>query len=189
MTMKGSTCGTITHPPTDDYIRECQKILLSDEFDWDLSNNLFEISSMEEEYRTSSNIHWFINIVDIRVPCAPPTIQCRDDPGINELDIAMANVSIGLAQDLMVDRLIRNVRVKRTRGGFESHTDKRHHGIGADILERKWGIGIEKANRTLQSTTQDSVRSALKPLTQRYRKDFLSQRLRWLNCIFYTDTQ
>ena len=57
MTMKGSTCGTITQPPTDDYIRECQKILLSDEFDWDPSNNLFEISSMEEEYRTSSNFY------------------------------------------------------------------------------------------------------------------------------------
>ena len=30
--------------------------------------------------------------------------------------------------------------------------------------------------------------SALKPLTQRYRIDFLLQRLRQLNCIFYTDT-
>ena len=90
----------------------------------------------------------------------------------------MSNVSIGLAQDLMVDILIRNVRVKITRGGSKAHIDKLHHGIGADILERKWGIGIDKANRNFQSTTQDSVILDLKPLTQRYSNDFLSQRLR-----------
>ena len=35
MTMKGSTCGLVKHPPTDYKLHECQKILLSDEFDWD----------------------------------------------------------------------------------------------------------------------------------------------------------
>ena len=75
---------------------------------------MFEISSMEEDYRTSSNFHGYINIVETRVPCAPPTIQCRYDSGIHEFDIAMENVSIGLSQDLMVDRLIREVRVKIT---------------------------------------------------------------------------
>ena len=35
MTMEGSTCGIITHPPTDNDLHKCQNILLSDEFDWD----------------------------------------------------------------------------------------------------------------------------------------------------------
>ena len=34
MKMEGSTCGLITHPPTDDEINECQKIILLYEFDW-----------------------------------------------------------------------------------------------------------------------------------------------------------
>ena len=55
-------------------------------------------------------------------------------------------------------------------------------------MESKWGIGIYKANSTLQSTNQDNVSSALKALTRRYRTYLLSQRLRQLNCIFYTDT-
>ena len=63
MTMEGSTCGIVTHPTTDNELHECQNILLSDEFDWDPSNNLFEISSMEEEYRTNSNFSRYINIV------------------------------------------------------------------------------------------------------------------------------
>ena len=47
----------------------------------------------------------------------PPTIYCVYDSVIHEFDIAMANVSIGLAQDLMLDRLISKVRFKITRSG------------------------------------------------------------------------
>ena len=50
----------------------------------------------------------------------------------------------------MVDILISKVRVKRTRSGFATYTDKRHHGISADRLARKWGIGIEKAKPNIQ---------------------------------------
>ena len=72
-----------------------------------------------------------------------------------------------MAQDLIVDILIREDRVKRTRSGFATYKDKQYYRISDDILEIKWGIGIYKANQTLQSTTQDNVRSALKPLTRR----------------------
>ena len=188
MTMKGSTCGVFTHPPTDDDINEFQNILPSDEFDWDPSNNLFEISSMEEEYSKSSSFHLYINIFYSRVPCAPPKIQCRDDSGIHDFYRAMENVSIGMDQDLMVDIFISKVRVKRTRSVFATHTDKRHHGISTDILSRKWWIGLDKSKRNLQSTTQYNVRSALKPLTWSYRIYLLSQRLHRMNWRFYTDT-
>ena len=45
----------------------------------------------------------------------------------------------------MVDRLIRKVRVKRTRSGSTTYTDKQDHGISDDLLERIWVIGIDKA--------------------------------------------
>ena len=77
----------------------------------------------------------------------------------------MEKISIGMAQYLMVDILISNARVKRTRSGFETYTDKQQHGISDDILERKCCIGLDKAKRALQYTTQDNVISALKPLT------------------------
>ena len=47
---------------------------------------------------------------------------------------------IGLDQELMVDRLISKVRVKRTRSGFATYTDKRHHGISADLLAKNGGL-------------------------------------------------
>ena len=67
-------------------------------------------------------------------------------------------------------------------------TFKRHHGVDANLLSLKWGIGLEKAKNTLKHTTQMNVRSALLPLTRRYRTDLLSQRLKRLNTRFYTDT-
>ena len=141
----------------------------------------FKITSTEEEYRTSSIFNRYINIVESRVPNAPPKIQCTYIFEINDFDRETEKNSIGLAHDLMVDRLIRKVRVKRTRSGFTTYTDKKHHGISTDLLERKWGIVLENAKQNLQSTTQDNVRSALKPLTCRYRTYLLSQRLRRLS--------
>ena len=89
---------------------------------------------------------------------------------------------------MTVDILTSKVRVKRKIIGFATYTNKRHHGISADLLARKCGIGIYKTKRTLQSTTQDHVISALKPLTGRYRTDLLLQRLCQLNCISYRYT-
>ena len=65
---------------------------------------------------------------------------------------------IGLDQDLMVDRLISNVRVKRSRGVLPTYTYKGYHGISTDISARKWVIGLDKSKWTLQYKTKDNVR-------------------------------
>ena len=143
---------------------------------------------MEEDYRTSSNFHQYINIAEIRVPCAPLTIKCRYYSVIHEFDRAMSFFSIGVAKEFMMNRLISKFGIKRTRSGFSSYIYKLHHGISTDLLEIKWGIVLYKSKRTLQSATQDNVISSLKPLTWWYRTDFLSHRIRQLNCRFYTDT-
>jgi len=66
-------------------------------------------------------------------------------------------------------------------------TSKRHHGVDANLLSLKWGIGLEKARNTIKHTTQMNIRSALLPLTRRYRTDLLSQRLKRLSIRLYTD--
>ena len=95
--MEGSTCGTVTNTSTDNDIHECQNSLLSDEFGWCPSKNLFEMSSMEEEYRKSSNFNRYVNIVVSRVPLDFQTMKCRYDLEVHESNRAMENVSIGLA--------------------------------------------------------------------------------------------
>ena len=109
---------------------------------WDTSKNLFEISSMEEEYRTILNFYRCIHIVESRIPSAPPIIHCRDDSGIHEFDMAMETFSIWISRDMVVDRLIINFRIVRTRSRYSTYTDNQQHGIIADMLTSKWGIGL-----------------------------------------------
>ena len=123
---------------------------------------------MEKEYMKRSKINCYVTIFDRIITSTPPTILCRYDLLIHEFDIAMANVSIRLAQDLMIDIEINNVSVRRTRRRYATYTDKQHYGISSYMLSRKWDIGLDKANCNLQSTTQYNVRSALNPLTRRY---------------------
>ena len=66
-------------------------------------------------------------------------------------------------------------------------TSKRHHGVDANLLSLKWGIGLEKGRNTIKHTTQMNIRSALLPLTRQYRTDLLSQRLKRLSIRLYTD--
>ena len=77
---------------------------------------------------------------------------------IHDFNRTMVNVSIGLAQDLMVDRLIGNIRVSMTKKGYAKITNERHHLLILELLVRKWGIGLEKEIYILKSTTQDCIR-------------------------------
>ena len=82
MEMEVSTCGIIAHPHTDNDLHDCQWIRPSDKFDWYPSKKSFVISLMEEKYITISSVYRCIDVVDIRIPSAPPTIQCIDDLGL-----------------------------------------------------------------------------------------------------------
>ena len=139
-----SNYGVITRPPTDDDLHEYQCILLSDGFYWYPSNNLFDISSMEEEYKTISNVHRFANIFVGIITSTPLTIQCIDESGIHEFDRVISNVSIGLSQYLVVDIFVSNFRVRRTRIRCATYTDKEHHGISAGMLTNKWWLGYTR---------------------------------------------
>ena len=54
-------------------------------------------------------------------------------------------------------------------------------------LAERWRIGLEQANLTLKNTTQYGIRSALMPLSRRYRGDLFYQ-LKRLQGKWYTDT-
>ena len=123
--MEGSTYGIITQPPTDDKIHEFQRILLPYEFDWDPSNNLFEMYSMEEEYRTSSNFNHYIDIYGRIIPIVPTNIHCIYQLRLHEFDRSMEKFPIGIDLESMVDRLISNIRVRRPRIGYATYVDKK----------------------------------------------------------------
>ena len=67
-------------------------------------------------------------------------------------------------------------------------SSKRHSQVTSKNLSEKWNIGLEQAKQTLQVTTQKGVRSAIMPLSRRYRTDLMYQQKKLRNQKFYTDT-
>ena len=64
----------------------------------------------------------------------------------------------------------------------------RHSAVTAESLSRKWKIGLDTARATLRVTTQQGIRTAISPITRRYRVDNLALHRNRLQTRFYTDT-
>jgi hypothetical protein len=98
-------------------------------------------------------------------------------------------VHLGLPQ--VVERLISKVRVADVledvpqRRTFVSND--RHCSVSAAELSERWGIGLKQASDTIGITTQTGVRSAIMPLSRRYKADRVFERP-LLRGHFYTDT-
>jgi hypothetical protein len=67
-------------------------------------------------------------------------------------------------------------------------SSNRHSKVTGENLSEKWNIGLSQARKTLQVTTQNGVRSAILPLSRRYRTDRMYQQRKLRNQKFYTDT-
>ena len=70
---------------------------------------------MEEEQRSNVFNLRSTNQVRIQTPCDPPVTYIQYGMVIHDFNTEMVNVSIGLDQDLMVDRLKGNTRVSMTK--------------------------------------------------------------------------
>lgn len=175
MSMQGSICGFVSRCPTDAELESCEKFQISDEHSWDPTSQIF-IASVDVEWGENGYIPCDItrNICQVKTNLHDDYLF-NDSHCFHEFDRALTRSGLGPQQ--MSDRMIHDVV-----------SNKRHHGTDVKLLSRKWGIGLQKAKDTVAKTTQMNIRSALLPLTRRYRTDLLSQRLRRLSARFYTDT-
>ena len=147
--MLGFTCGFINWYPTDDKIETCQHINIKNEHNWDPSKHIFNISS-KEQISNVFNLS-LTNQVRSQTPCDPPVTYIQDDIAIHDFNRSTVNVSIGLAQDLTVDRLIGDIRVFMTKKGYATSKNERHHLVSPELLARKWGIGSEKEKKDVEN--------------------------------------
>ena len=107
---------------------------------------------------------------------------------IHDFDRATVNVSIGLAKNLIMNRIIGNIRVSTTKKGYETIRSKSHQSIKPELLTRKWGMCLEKSKETLKEKNKDYICSDLLILTRRYCIYLISQQLSRFSCTFYMDT-
>ena len=110
--------------------------------------------------------------------------DCSDtEPGL--LQISSIYCLHEMTKSLMSQRNIEAVDVQE-RKTFISN--ERHTSITSDQLGHRWNIGMKQAQQTLRVTTQQGVRSAILPLSRRYRTDRMFNQKKLRNQKFYTDT-
>ena len=110
------------------------------------------------------------------------------DPTSDEAILNNINPSLVQLKELMLSKInvqdseLTDIPARRT---FISN--KRHLKLSAESISELWGIGIKRAKATLRATTQRGTRSAILPLSRRYRADrrYTTKRL---NGKFSTDT-
>ena len=128
------------------------------------------------------------------------TVQVHvDDSGFNTLDKYMYSPHIGEDDIQMHDinpvmRALCELDTSQTeyslndvpqKNSFISH--ERHNKSSAEVLAENWCIGLMKAKATLGATTQHFKRSAILPISRRYRADRFYD-LKKLDAKFFTDT-
>ena len=196
MTMQGSFCTLLTRCPTLDELEHCRHVILSDEHHWDPSADPFgNVSSVGRN--SSHNAH-------ISAPCEFD--YCMSSCGLSIPELATRSAaSVQVAASKSKQRTYNNSR-KRKADDLDSKpyvpptpfdrrlehdsmlTGERHHSVTVENISRKWHIGLKRAKATLKCTTQEGIRSALHPLTRRYRTDLMQSKYHRLNTEFYTDT-
>ena len=72
----------------------------------------------------------------------------------------LSGISTALTDKTLLPRLVSNVHVAKTVSA------NRHSDISPETLSKKWRIGLSTAQDTLQITTQQGIRQAIRPITQ-----------------------
>ena len=172
MQSDGTTIYFDSRTPTNYELATCPHIIMSSGAEWNPRDVQFpSIERPVEEGMYSARIKATSCIFDL----SKPDFDTRSiSQIISERLIAEVNVE--------VDELSPDVPLPKTFA-----TSKRHSGISAQELSDRWFIGLAQAYETIKVTTQNFIRSAVLPLSRRYRADRVFDKP-LLRGDFYTDT-
>ena len=197
MSMNGTIVSFNSHTPSSKELSSCPHIHLSSTYPWDPKNVTFPKGNVSLQEVVGSSR--FLSAVD-----SIPAMTLEDDDmhqddcifslqQINARISSLTKVTISglsskdnkkefLKRDEDMDPGQSDIPILTT---FQS-TD-RHSDVTPQSLSERWGISLAAATKTLQKTTQRFLRSAILPLSRRYRVDRMFTR-KTLNGDWSTDT-
>jgi hypothetical protein len=82
----------------------------------------------------------------------------------------------------------RNINAVDVESRKTFRSSERHPTISSEQLSERWAIGLNQAKQTIKVTTQRGIRSAILPLSRRYRTDRMYHPKKLRGPKFYTDT-
>ena len=155
LSREGTIIFATTHTPSQKELEQCPHIILSSHHTWTPGDVRFNsvTHSLEEEVERVRRVKY--------VKRSSPSLQ-QNSPEIfdlSKISRQLSIMSVGVESKNDVNEL----------STFES--SDRHTDVTASDLSQRWLIPIATASKTLKETTQIFLRSAILPLTRRYRAD------------------
>ena len=186
LTFRGTKLSFSSRVPTKEELANCKHVDMTSRHPWNPESvHLGALHTMQ----TSHNVHRYSKVSSIGTtsnPFSQETITTHayvipdsDDAILHQIEPSLVELRERCIKALQVGD---DVPARRT---FVS-TD-RHNRTTAIELSERWGIGLKRANDTIKATTQRAVRSAILPISRRYRADRM-YRVKRLQGKFATDT-
>ena len=166
LAMAGTVVYADTFTPSEQELHDCPHIILSSPHAWDPHKVSFPKAkrSLDEE------------VGSLRLLSAVNSTGGRDsglEPYEDELVFSLDRMNRRISGLKVLELVKPSIDPGRSdvpaRNAFES-TD-RHTDVTPQDLSERWGISISTAAKTLKKTTQKFLRSAVLPLSRRYRTD------------------
>ena len=188
MTFEGTRLSFKSRVPTREELSHCPRIEMTSKSPWEPSEvklgkvslsarrHIFNVKVDETFTSLSPSDHTRHEVFHYIDPSSDEAILYEVNPALvsfNERSNRCIMATYSLGDD---------IPARRT---FVS--SDRHNQASADLLSELWHIGPKRAKATLDATTQNGIRSAIMPLSRRYRSDRMYN-LKRLRGRFATDT-
>jgi hypothetical protein len=178
-----------TRVPTASELATCAHIDMTSSAPW----NPTDVSMIQATHQGGNSVHPWKRQISSSISAETTTSEYLD-PNSDEALLDAIDPSLVFLGDHMISKQRRVTAQVETvydqtdaPGRRTFISDERHCKVNAQVLAERFGISIPRAQRTLRVTTQRGVRSAILPISRRYRADRIFS-VRRLNGKFATDT-
>jgi hypothetical protein len=186
LTMSGTICSVDTFAPSEKELRTCPHIVLSSPHQWDPHNVIFPKCKRTLD-ETVGGLRYVSTVIS-----APNQNYIDENETIFDLNkINRKIASMKVTQSMPAQKKLERSNIDPGSSDvplintFQSSA--RHTDVSPQELSERWGISIATATNTLKKTTQKFLRSAVLPLSRRYRADRVFSR-KTLSGDWSTDT-
>jgi len=165
--MAGTIIYADTHTPTDLELKECPHIVLSSSRPWNPHSVTFPRSSLTlEDVMVNAR-----SVSATRSHSLVDEVHGEDNVIFDLTSTRRRIAGMKIIRDDTID--VGTTDVPNTNA---FHSSGRHSDVSPEALSERWCISLKAASNTLKKTTQRFLRSAILPLSRRYRTDMMFER-------------
>ena len=187
---KGTKCVFTSRVPTKEELNTCIHYHITSSDTWEPTDiDLNTIKRISSTNTNASNAYSLTKGTDECFNSDNTVIRyAYKDPSSDEAILSGITPSLVQLKELCIANININAHPNEEFPGRRTFVScKRHMQLTAEALSELWHIGPKRAKSTIVATTQHGIRSAILPLSRRYRSDRMYN-IKRLQGRFATDT-